>query len=352
MQKVPDLRKTRICKAFLAGMCNTPDCSFAHGEDELRSTDLCYKKTMCSWFEKGCCRNGDSCRFAHGVEELRLAPGTADSIVMPVQPGTPPSKGKDLKGNTSSKLQKSSTGAPEKRRSKASSKLAQLGMEPGVDGPLPPGLQEVENFDHAALNVGLAAGGQVKGYSLDEPMKIEPAASLIHNGVGSHLAQALMAPGMGSQVPYSMLAGLQPGDDIARMLHSSKQELERLEVEKQGGSVEAPNRLEKDLASLMTNLAALTTQMSQFEQQMRVNMMTNQNQGVGFGSPFPGLDYAHAPFGEDGWAAPHSKASYSDALGHGAEAGNDYMALPPAAMMKGKKGAGVSQQAQTAMVQV
>eukprot|EP00971_Amphidinium_carterae_P144947 2871868-Amphidinium_carterae.2 len=28
--------------------------------------------------------------------------------------------------------------------------------------------------------------------------------------------------------------------------------------------------------------------------------MCIQTQGVGFGSPFPGLDYAHAPFGEDG----------------------------------------------------
>eukprot|EP00913_Durusdinium_trenchii_P000227 g208.t1 len=42
------------------------------GEDDLRSTDMFYKKTLCIWNEKGKCRNGDQCRFAHGVGELRL----------------------------------------------------------------------------------------------------------------------------------------------------------------------------------------------------------------------------------------------------------------------------------------
>jgi len=30
-----------------------------------------YKKTLCIWYEKGKCRNGEKCRFAHGLRELR-----------------------------------------------------------------------------------------------------------------------------------------------------------------------------------------------------------------------------------------------------------------------------------------
>lgn len=71
LQVTPDLRKTRICKAFLEGKCMDPGCDFAHGEEELISTGLFHKKSLCKWNEKGRCRNGDQCRFAHGTSELR-----------------------------------------------------------------------------------------------------------------------------------------------------------------------------------------------------------------------------------------------------------------------------------------
>lgn len=71
VQAAPDLRKTRLCRAFEAGKCSDAKCSFAHGERELRSTNLVYKTSMCIWNEKGKCRNGDQCRFAHGSTELR-----------------------------------------------------------------------------------------------------------------------------------------------------------------------------------------------------------------------------------------------------------------------------------------
>lgn len=71
LQGVPDLRKTRLCKAATNGGCKDPSCSFAHSEEELRSTDMFYKKTLCLWFDKGRCRNGDQCRFAHGQVDLR-----------------------------------------------------------------------------------------------------------------------------------------------------------------------------------------------------------------------------------------------------------------------------------------
>jgi hypothetical protein len=70
----PDLRKTRLCKQFMVGNCSEPDCTFAHGESELRSFDWFYKKSLCAWFDKGACVNGSQCRFAHGVHEIRKPP--------------------------------------------------------------------------------------------------------------------------------------------------------------------------------------------------------------------------------------------------------------------------------------
>ncbi|CAE8718360.1 unnamed protein product, partial [Polarella glacialis] len=70
LQGAPDLRKTRLCKSG-GGPCKDPTCTFAHNEDELRSTQMFYKKTLCIWYEKGRCRNGDQCRFAHGSYEVR-----------------------------------------------------------------------------------------------------------------------------------------------------------------------------------------------------------------------------------------------------------------------------------------
>ncbi|CAE7587641.1 unnamed protein product, partial [Symbiodinium pilosum] len=68
---MPDLRKTRMCKAFAEGKCTDETCAFAHGEQELVSTGLFHKMSLCKWNEKGKCRNGSQCRFAHGLEELR-----------------------------------------------------------------------------------------------------------------------------------------------------------------------------------------------------------------------------------------------------------------------------------------
>uniref|UniRef100_A0A7S1L2U9 C3H1-type domain-containing protein n=1 Tax=Alexandrium catenella TaxID=2925 RepID=A0A7S1L2U9_ALECA len=71
LKNMPDLRKTRICRAFSQGKCHDTDCKFAHGNEELRTTDLCYKTALCTWFEKGKCQAGDQCRFAHGPRDIR-----------------------------------------------------------------------------------------------------------------------------------------------------------------------------------------------------------------------------------------------------------------------------------------
>jgi len=68
LQGVPDLKKTRLCRYK---ECKEKNCLFAHSEAELRSTDLCFKKSLCMWHQKGRCRNGEQCRFAHGASELR-----------------------------------------------------------------------------------------------------------------------------------------------------------------------------------------------------------------------------------------------------------------------------------------
>ncbi|CAK0851625.1 unnamed protein product [Prorocentrum cordatum] len=52
LQAMPDLRKTRICRAFTQGKCNDANCKFAHGTEELRETGLCYKTQLCTWHEK------------------------------------------------------------------------------------------------------------------------------------------------------------------------------------------------------------------------------------------------------------------------------------------------------------
>lgn len=85
IQAMPDLRKTRLCTKE---NCNDPNCTFAHGEEELRSTDMFFKKTLCIWNEKGKCRNGEQCRFAHGQEQLRRNQEGAAAAEAPAQAPT------------------------------------------------------------------------------------------------------------------------------------------------------------------------------------------------------------------------------------------------------------------------
>eukprot|EP00931_Biecheleriopsis_adriatica_P114942 TRINITY_DN90806_c0_g1_i1.p1 TRINITY_DN90806_c0_g1~~TRINITY_DN90806_c0_g1_i1.p1 ORF type:complete len:352 (-),score=81.99 TRINITY_DN90806_c0_g1_i1:139-1194(-) len=86
LQVMPDLRKTRVCKAFQEGSCTDPACAFAHGEEELVSTGLFHKMTLCKWNEKGKCRNGNQCRFAHGAAELRDGKARSAALGTTLQP--------------------------------------------------------------------------------------------------------------------------------------------------------------------------------------------------------------------------------------------------------------------------
>uniref|UniRef100_A0A0G4ID31 C3H1-type domain-containing protein n=1 Tax=Chromera velia CCMP2878 TaxID=1169474 RepID=A0A0G4ID31_9ALVE len=72
----PDLKKTRLCVAFMKGECllQSDQCEFAHGEEERRFTDDCWKTQICKKWLKGECtkRNPQECSWAHGHDELRV----------------------------------------------------------------------------------------------------------------------------------------------------------------------------------------------------------------------------------------------------------------------------------------
>mmetsp|Transcript_54329 Transcript_54329/g.117580 ORF Transcript_54329/g.117580 Transcript_54329/m.117580 type:complete len:303 (+) Transcript_54329:112-1020(+) len=70
LQPTPDLSKTQLCAAFASGGCTQEDCSYAHGEEELRAASVPFKNTMCLWNRKGKCRKGEMCLFAHSADEL------------------------------------------------------------------------------------------------------------------------------------------------------------------------------------------------------------------------------------------------------------------------------------------
>jgi len=72
LQDGPDLYKTQLCADFINGGCDNPDCTFAHGHQELQPFPT-LKQKLCKWHRKGKCRNGESCSFAHGRQDIREA---------------------------------------------------------------------------------------------------------------------------------------------------------------------------------------------------------------------------------------------------------------------------------------
>merc|ERR1712223_1599981 len=85
----PKLYKSTLCQFYLKGPCkNGESCTYAHGTSELRTPDgnsvadlesskdkkLLFKTTLCAKFVTyGDCPFGHGCNFAHGVKELRQA---------------------------------------------------------------------------------------------------------------------------------------------------------------------------------------------------------------------------------------------------------------------------------------
>ena len=85
----PKLFKSTLCQFYLKGPCKNGDtCTYAHGTSELRTADgnsvadlenssdkkVLFKTTLCAKFVTyGDCPFGPACNFAHGVKELRQA---------------------------------------------------------------------------------------------------------------------------------------------------------------------------------------------------------------------------------------------------------------------------------------
>jgi hypothetical protein len=81
-----------MCRNFLqTGNCNNPKCTFAHTENELRTTSFFHKTKMCKFADTGRCKHGSECRFAHDASELgpqEAAPGSekAENVPMTADP--------------------------------------------------------------------------------------------------------------------------------------------------------------------------------------------------------------------------------------------------------------------------
>lgn len=67
------LWKTVLCREFPHGRCrfSAKDCSFAHGDDDLRPSPDMTRTSVCpTWMRNGECKNPE-CRYAHDSTELR-----------------------------------------------------------------------------------------------------------------------------------------------------------------------------------------------------------------------------------------------------------------------------------------
>lgn len=75
--KIKSKQKTELCKNYeLYHVCpHGNNCSFAHGEKELRNTSdslFCsYKSKKCKMFKRGFCIFGSRCNYIHRVKEKR-----------------------------------------------------------------------------------------------------------------------------------------------------------------------------------------------------------------------------------------------------------------------------------------
>uniref|UniRef100_A0A7S0AM18 C3H1-type domain-containing protein n=1 Tax=Pyrodinium bahamense TaxID=73915 RepID=A0A7S0AM18_9DINO len=151
LQSAPDLRKTRVCKAFKAGKCEDENCRFAHGQEELRATDLYFKTTLCIWHTRGKCANGERCRFAHGFEELRR------------KNDTPPADAAAGRKAADSEAMGDSSGNPKK-----------VQLRP-ANAPM---LQILGDMAAALMRDGGALGGGLLGHAVPAPVAAEQHEAL------------------------------------------------------------------------------------------------------------------------------------------------------------------------------
>lgn len=75
--------KTKLCRYYNLGQCRYgEDCPFAHHESELSVPPDLTKTTMCeAWIAGHCPRPSNQCQYAHGEEELRVTPVFSASTI-------------------------------------------------------------------------------------------------------------------------------------------------------------------------------------------------------------------------------------------------------------------------------
>mmetsp|Transcript_1582 Transcript_1582/g.4813 ORF Transcript_1582/g.4813 Transcript_1582/m.4813 type:complete len:514 (-) Transcript_1582:165-1706(-) len=75
--------KTKLCRYYNVGQCRYgTECPFAHSQSELSVAPDLTKTTMCeAWLAGHCSRPLGQCQFAHGEEELRVTPAFGNSTL-------------------------------------------------------------------------------------------------------------------------------------------------------------------------------------------------------------------------------------------------------------------------------
>lgn len=74
----------------MQGECSDENCTFAHGEGDLRVTEGIYKTRVCNFWERGFCKKGDRCNHAHGQKDLRpLSSASSPTSTMDGDGSTP-----------------------------------------------------------------------------------------------------------------------------------------------------------------------------------------------------------------------------------------------------------------------
>lgn len=89
--EAPNLCKTRMCPHLTNGICTKRNCTFAHHESELKKVNICNKTQLCRWFVAGKCKNGIECSFAHGENDLKSnAQNLSQQKARPAEVSVPP----------------------------------------------------------------------------------------------------------------------------------------------------------------------------------------------------------------------------------------------------------------------
>jgi len=264
MNGTPDLRKTQMCKAFLEGNCEDPACNYAHGEAELRSTDMFFKKSLCIWNEKGKCRNGSQCRFAHGLTELRMYINKEAEPV--AEPSTPQNKGgRRRKGKQSPQTPSTGSGSSNDNTRISSSNSPRSGSSS-------------DNFSQ---------------HSAAEPMKVQPQSASLQEPsmvLPDQMLQKQLPLGQGLDSFTSHLGSLE-----GNYLNLEAAQAVRWQQQLNSMGINGYNPdLQADLESLWKGIGMLTAQYSQIQERMQAAKappyLAGMMQNNGLNRPYPTSD--------------------------------------------------------------